>query len=240
MIGKNKYIPILEKVALELQALTVLLAERQGKAFGYLNTATGDTTLFLLLQRSYLLGECKGLLFEQSAFECNMKAIHRSFLSSIHIASELGLKDIVNSNEHEVESSISKQYKTIISSIKSKIGDPSIIQKELTNLETKATKLAPYFNDYLEAVIKKSNFNKEYKQETRNYFRALSILRNKISHSNTILKSNEIEDLKKGKLGLVVEADNRLSFSIEFYKPIIIDLINFFNKLYSTGSHTPM
>lgn len=96
----------------------------------------------------------------------------------------------------------------------------------------------PQFQDYLNTVLSNTTIyedletNKRYKEDTRAYFNALSIIRNKVSHyTNEPLTENEKERLKRGHLGKMIDENGYLQMDIQFYKPIFGDVIKFLNFL---------
>ena len=94
--------------------------------------------------------------------------------------------------------------------------------------------VSPDLNTVLNNTVlfKDLKTDKKYKEETRAYFDALSVVRNKSSHyTNQPLKDNEKMRLKRGHLGKMIDNEDFLQMDIQFYNPIFRDIIKFVNCL---------
>ena len=130
-----------------------------------------------------------------------------------------------------------KQRSKIVKNIREKLPECSLIEKELKEIEQLGGN-HPQFQDYLNTVLNNTFFfedlktDKKYKEETRAYFDALSVVRNKSSHyTNQPLRENEKMRLKRGHLGKMIDNEGLLQMDIQFYKPIFEDIIKFMNYL---------
>ena len=89
----------------------------------------------------------------------------------------------------------------------------------------------PSFNDYLEAALKQnSNILEHRKKIWRKYFKCISILRNKVSHSDCSLSSSEKDLLMNNGFSAVVNG-TELQFNSRNYVQICNHVIQFFQEL---------
>lgn len=65
----------------------------------------------------------------------------------------------------------------------------------------------------------------------RNFFNALSILRNKVSHSDSFLNINEINVLKKGGFENLLSPELELQTNPLHYKEVCVYILDFFDEL---------
>ncbi len=227
----NSYQEALKKAFVDIAKLQEKLLKLNTKPHGYLNTLCNEL-LSLIFFYKLILDE-KNPFYNQKSiderwFVDQMQMMHRVFLSSLHIATECGLKAIIEDQKLKVEISRNKQIKSAL----------KLISDKESNLYKKVNKLQqdePSFKDYLEAVLKSTQLSKDYKQLSRNYFSALSIIRNKISHGycdGASFQDGQIETIKNANLGKVVDKENKLQFSPYFYKPILNNVGHFFEEIY--------
>lgn len=205
----------------------------------YINTASGEVRIFMVNLLLYLNGKNPyySQEFHEDFFVSQLQLMHRACISSLHIAVEAALNEFIHSKNLRIEISIVKQCSKIVKNIREKTTECSLIEKELKEIEHLGGN-HPQFQDYLNTVLNNTvlfedlKTDKKYKEETRAYFDALSVVRNKSSHyTNQPLKENEKMRLKRGHLGKMIDDDGLLQMDVQFYKPIFGDIIKFVNCL---------
>lgn len=205
----------------------------------YINTASGEVRIFMVNLLLYLNGKNPyfSQKFHEDFFVSQLQLMHRACISSLHIAVEAALNEFIKSKNLGIEISMVKQRSKIVKNIREKMTECSPIEKELKKIEQLGGN-HPQFQDYLNTVLSNTFFfeglktDKKYKKETRAYFDALSVVRNKSSHyTNQPLRENEKMRLKRGHLGKMINDEGLLQMDIQFYKPIFGDIIKFVNCL---------
>lgn len=208
----------------------------------YINTAAGEVRIFMVSLLLYLNGKNPYYSqdFHEDFFVSQLKLMHRACIPSLHIAVEAALNEFIKSKNLRIEISIATQRSKIVKNIRVKTKDCSLIEKELKEIEHLGSN-HPQFQDYLNTVLnntflfKDLKADKKYKEETRAYFDALSIVRNKSSHyTNQPLKENEKIRLNRGHLGKMIDDEDLLQMDIQFYQPVFGDVIKFVNCLRSS------
>lgn len=171
--------------------------------------------------------------FREDYFFNRNIAMHKSFFSDLHIGVETGLREIANTRSFNIENSRQVRVNSLVERIKAKINDFTKIEGELKEILGLGS---PHysFNDYLNSVLKNiPSLGVEYIKSCRLYFDGINIARNKMSHSDMTLSESEKNKLLNAKLGKLVGSDGNFQVSFEFYKPVIEDIIRFFDMLYS-------
>lgn len=159
--------------------------------------------------------------------------MHRSFLREMHTNIEDGLRKIAEDKGITVKVTRQEQAQSIVEKIAGKVPDRSVIERDLQKVVKFAGNF-PTFNDYLNAVIEALPLTDDYRKQIRAYFDALSIIRNKLSHSDMRLSEAEKQKLIEGKFRNAIASDGvSLQMTFEGYKFLIRDAVNFFDQLYS-------
>lgn len=170
--------------------------------------------------------------FTGEFFNAAQASMHRQFFADLHTGVEAGLIQIIKNKNVQIEISKKKRAESIVKRIENKIADISIISKEIEDIK-KLVVNRPAFNDHLDTVLKATNLSEDYKKSSRSYFEALSIIRNKVSHSDMTLTDGEKTKLKNGKLGNAIGSDGLLQMTVEGYKPLITDVVRFFDNVHT-------
>lgn len=172
-------------------------------------------------------------LFNEDFFNNRLAVMHRAFFADLHITIEEGLGRIIKYRNFKIEVSKYKQAASIIENIKLKLIDYSFINREFRDIMRLGGN-HPTFNDYLNTVLKNvEELDKQYKKSCRLNFDAISIIRNKVSHSDMSLAEEEKRKLIAAKYGPIISPKGELQMTFVWYKYPLIDSIKFFNKLYN-------
>lgn len=219
----------------EIEQCLLLNSNSQYKCFGYLNNVVGEiigTVDGLLLRTKYLeKWNDKNLT---SVFDQHLQLINRIFFTSLLIAIECGLKDIIGNKTTEI--GINKRIDDLLTYIKTLEIDvqyKSKLEEKLGKLKSKQYS----FNDYRDAVLKTSVLPTDppnFDQQSKDYLEALRIIRNKLSHGycgGAQLSEHEIKAIKLAKLSEMIDKDKRLCSSVLFFKLILKNIIKFFEEV---------
>ncbi len=238
-VNKDSYKKTLLQGIKDFGEIESQLLSNGSKMYLYINTAAGEVRIFMVNLLLYLNGKNPyySQEFHEDFFVSQLQLMHRACISSLHIAIEAALNEFIKGKNLRIEISIVKQCSKIVKNIKEKATGYSLIEKELKEIEHLGSN-HPQFQDYLNTVLNNTALfqdlkkDKKYKEETRAYFDALSIVRNKSSHyTNQPLKENEKIRLKRGHLGKMIDNESLLQMDLQYYKPIFNDVIKFFDKL---------
>lgn len=154
-----------------------------------------------------------------------MQVIHRSFYSMLHIAIEMGVCDIYERQKLSATPSAAKKNLQIIEKI---VTDS---QEEIDKLKRYFNSYKPSFEDKLNAVLNLSAMDKSRKMIWRNYMRALTKVRNKMSHSEQSLSESDIRALKDGRFDVMISDSGILHTNPRHYAQVALHAINFFDEL---------
>lgn len=190
------------------------------------NAITSIVDLIVYLEGRNPYFKTVNLLFSNNRQTC----MHRTFFSDLLISSEEGLMKIIKDEGIDVVVSKRKLAESIVTGIQKKLSDTSNIEKELKKIIRLGGSFMT-FNDHLNAVLGHTKLSVAYKQSCRAYFDALSIIRNKVSHSNMDLSELEKLKLKKGKFTNAISKDGTLQMTYEGYAPLLKDVVRFFDTI---------
>lgn len=170
--------------------------------------------------------------FRVKYFKNRQITMHRTFLSDLHTNTEEGLRRIIKSQRFRVENSGRNKIEGIIDKIKTKTGTIDLTDQIESLSRLASTRHS--FPDYLDCVLKNiSGLRDQYRKDARLYFEALSIARNKVSHSDMTFTDAEQEKLRIAKLSKMIDVRGRLQMTFEGYKLLLGDVIRFFDNLYA-------
>jgi hypothetical protein len=215
---------ILEAIE-ELTALSKAFAAPAPESIQFLGTVVDNTVALLTAPANSIDRGGRHVSFDQKRNWLSlMQAVHRSFFSSIHLATEAGLAQICSQYRIEVTASSRLKAKRIVCRLKGKIDNRDA--KEILGLAGKL----PQFDDFLNAVVGKADLEQSIAVTWRRYFRALSIIRNKVSHSNATLSAGEVSDLQAGGFSAAV-SDGQLGVNPRMYRQIVEQIAGFFTLI---------
>lgn len=159
-----------------------------------------------------------------------LKAINRSFFSTIIISTERGLELYISKKGGVIESSQKRTCQKKYDKIRTLLDGDTLVKFDSFVKEV-IKNIKPTFADYLEEALRLSTFDKKGKRSIRNFFSALTIVRNKSSHSNPSLTENEIERLKEGGLSFFISTSGDLVASHRYYYSLSEYIIGFLQRL---------
>lgn len=224
----------------DFENLERLLLANGSKSHLYINTAAGEIRIFMVSLFLYLIGENPyySPMFKEEFFISQLQLMHRACLQSLHISVEVALNEVLKAMKIKPQKSLADQKNKLIVRIKNKLPNNCRlkIRKELEEIGKIGHNYAQ-FDDYLRTVLRNvvlfedTNRDKDYKKGAKQFFRALSIVRNKQSHSNQSLTENEKIDLVSGGLKKMIDSDGKLRMGINYYKLLFDGVVNFFNLL---------
>ncbi len=229
MINKDTHL----KRILEALDELVLLQDRTKApnpiAHQYIGTIVDNTIGLLTAPANSLVKGSRNVTFsDDKNWVSLMQAVHRSFLSSLHTAVEISFERILEDQKIKAENKQQKKYKEKLKTFKS-------INEKLEAFITKIIEGIPLnFRDKLDAVLELTSLNKKEKGTWRKFFIGMTILRNKVSHSNSTLTQQEQEDLKQGGLKALVLKNGNLQVNPRMYKQFAEFSLNFFDLVYSS------
>jgi hypothetical protein len=146
-------------------------------------------------------------------------AINSHFFTSIQMHTEAALSLFCEVKKTEVRSSRRINAESLADSLP---GAAPKIRKQVIAIAPKH----PEFGDYLSTVFKCCAVGDAEKRTCREWFDALSVLRNKSAHSDPTVNSDNIKKLTKVNLGGFILGD-RVLLSPRLYRPTSEFIVNF-------------
>ena len=228
---KEQYIKEIDESISELNTLPGKVNEPIKDEIKFMGTILASTICFLSSAANSLDQGCRVKKFDAiEDWSQVISAINRSFYSSIIISTELGLEHFVRKKGGEIKSTFEKQfedkYKDLSKFMKGEIKDKcdKLFEKLIKNKK-------PIFTDYLNSALKLSTFDDKGKKSIKRFFRALTIVRNKSSHSNPSLSESEKDNLIEGGFCHFISNEGTLRATPKDYYTISMYIIRFFEKL---------
>lgn len=164
-----------------------------------------------------------------------MKAVHRSFFSSLHLAIESGLVALCREREVVVYNRFYKSAIEAVAQIEREAGSSKTVQRAVKTLHTYLKRQHTRFDDYLHAVLDPISLPRETKTQWRRFFRALSIVRNKASHSDVSLTGIERKALLDGGCGVMISSSGELVINPRVYAQFVTFALQFFDLVLDTA-----
>ena len=220
----ESHIRAINQTLRELQPLSVTTAAPASMQFQYIGTIVDNTMALLTgVANSLDNGQRVARFSEFANWLSAMKAVHRSFYSSLIIAIEQGLSDFCAEKGIKPEPHRLTKAERIIE----KGNLSSKLAKEVRQLAGGK----PNFGDYLREVLRAKEVPKNRRVVWTNFFEALNVVRNKVSHSDIVLAPGDTQKLKNGGLGVLVGADNMLQVNTRNYRQIISLVLKFYEEV---------
>jgi hypothetical protein len=156
-----------------------------------------------------------------------MQAVHRSFFSSIHLALEAGMSRECARRGITVSIARQAQIEAEIQALQNVAPESKQFTDSLTRLRNALGVWKPTFDDYLNSCLACSTLRKADRTAWRKFFRALTIVRNKSSHSDPSLSPSEVVSLRDGGLGVMVSDDDTLVMNPRMYVQVVSAMLKF-------------
>ena len=232
-MDKKNYALKLKQEIVNLQNLQKILRVKN-PSHDFLEPLIGNAIAFMVDLLCYL--EKKNPYyteFNEPFFHNREAAMHRMFFSDMHVTTEDGLRRIVKEKSLKVLVNKVEQAQSIVQNIKVKDVNYFTITSEIEEILLLVSSY-PTFNDYLNTVLGNvKGVSSKYKRSCRVYFDAVSIIRNKVSHSDMTLSEEEKRKLITAKYKNAISEKGELQMTFEGYKLLISDLIRFFDTIYA-------
>ncbi len=230
---KENHIKKLKESIVNLQGIEKILVKKNPN-HSFLYSVIGNAGSGMIELLLYLEGKNPYYnQFDDKFYNNRQATMHRVFFGDLHVAVEEGLRKIITEQKLTIITSKVLMANNIVNKISSKLSDMTAIKHELTEIKKLASN-HPTFNDYLNTVLNHiKRLSNKYKKASRVYFDGLSIIRNKVSHSDMSLTDIEKQKLKNAKLGNAISKDGLLQMTFEGYKFLVGDVIRFFDTLYA-------
>ena len=197
----------------------------------YVGTMVDNTIALLCAPLNALTGGALRSEFEQLGNWISlMQAVHRSFFASIMMAVEKGCGDVCAEANVAVVARPTDRIRKLIDQIEKAAPDNDVVARAVPKLRD-AVARQPAFTDYLETAMSVKNLNERERRTWRGFFRALSIVRNKLSHSDTTLSDNERTAMREGGCGALIGEEGQLVLNPRMFCQVAMFALQFFDLL---------
>ena len=199
-------------------------------AHQYVGTVIDNTLAHSVAAANSLDGGTRTATFSESRnWESLLQAVHRLFFASMHLAIERGLNDVCEAAGVEVQSSTTSQFDREYDKLLTALEIDSSNEQAQRFKKKCRPRAHPTFDDHLNAALKLPSLNlpRETQQTWRSFFRALSIVRNKASHSDPTLSSTETADLAKGGCAAMVSSNDTLVLNVRMHTQVVERVLSF-------------
>lgn len=208
-----------------------------GKEFGdkfesqTLGTVVHTTACFLTMAANTLDQGQRQLNFSNKEDWKNLISnINRFFYAHVHTAIEVELIEFSNKKGIKIESTVKRKLlEKYEKNLKQKI--PNEHHKDIEDFLQENTPDRPSAMDFLNCSLKGTGFSEDEKKYFRIFYEALSILRNKSSHSDPSLHGYEKDKLKQAKLDFLISPKGTLKSQPGHYFYISKMVMVFLNNL---------
>ena len=227
MTPEQKHLKALDDAIAELLPLSALTSAPAPVQYQYLGTIVENTIVLLTAVANSLdQGGRVALFTDFPNWISAMQSVHRSFYSSIIIAVEISLVDYCRDQGIDVKSSRLAQAESIVADLAESLTEKNA--KRILRLASGS----PAFRDYLHAVVRDRIGEPERQTVWINFFDALTIVRNKASHSDVSLSESERGRLTAGGCGALVSSDMTLQLNSRNYKQVVDIVIEFYQEIW--------
>jgi hypothetical protein len=231
-IDRQRHLEVINESIKELLTLHARTAEPAPLPHQYIGTIVDNTVGLLTAPANSLDQGARSIVFEQDRNWLSLvQAVHRSFFSSLHTATEMALGEICEKRGLVVTSRLYAAAQKAFDELTPELPDTVAARRAVKNLRNLIRTVHPGFNDYLELAISTSALPKDAQATWRKYFRALSIVRNKASHSAPALSLAEVEDLRKGGYGVMVNESGSLVMNPRMYFQAATHVLDFLDAV---------
>ncbi len=162
--------------------------------------------------------------------------VDRAFFSAIHTSVQMGLETICEKEGWQVENSQARQVDAVIRHIGQK-DTQGLFAREIKALKRMRPNY-PRFDDYLNTVLKHKDMPEQFVDMARKYFTALSLMRNKCSHTDVTLTPKEEKRLWDGGFAAAISAEGGLVVGPMMFPQIVRDVLHFFDTVMASPSRS--
>jgi hypothetical protein len=155
-----------------------------------------------------------------------MKAMHRAFHITVVMAVEQGLREVCDQDGIPVEVNRQQRLESLITTIEA---DNCALSEKTRHSLGALVGQTPDFMDYVRAIIAARISPVQRQKVWRMFFDALSIVRNKSSHSDTTLSASDQRRLADGGLGALT-VSGELQTNPRRYKEIVDLILQFYRE----------
>lgn len=228
MINKDAHLKEIQESIEELILLQNRTKASNPIAHRYIGTVVHNTIGLLTAPANSLDKGSRNITFsEDENWLSLMKAVHRSYFSSLHTAVEMGFERILKDQKTKAENKQQKKYKR-------KLETYEPIDENLEAFIIKIIEGIPLnFRDKLDAVLELTSLPQRVKSTWRKFFIGMTVVRNQVSHSNLTLTQQEQKDLIQGGLKALVAKNGDLKVNPKMYKEFAEFSLHFFDLVYS-------
>jgi hypothetical protein len=217
-INRCRHIEVIDEAIAELLTLHARTAEPAPLPHQYVGTIVDNTIGLLTAPANSLDRGARHIGFEQNENWLSlMQAVHRSFFSSLHTATEKALADICTKRGVQVTSRLQTASEKALTELIPELPQTPNAHRVLKNLRKLFRTVHPGFDDYLNSALGTSAIPPSAQVTWRKFFRGLSIVRNKVSHSDPTLSLAEISDLRAGGFSFMVKEPDTLVMNPRMY-----------------------
>lgn len=229
MINKETHLKRIQEAINELLELHQRTKAPNMVANQYIGTIADNTVSLLTASANSLDNGKRTVTFsDENNWVSLMQAVHRSFLSSLHTAIEVSLEKILECQKQQVEN---KQQ----ISLKKKLETFKPLPTELEEFIIGIINGIPLnFQDKLNSVLEQTSLTNKHKTIWRKFFNGMTIVRNKVSHSNPTLTQTEQDILIQGGLKVLISKKGDIQVNPRMYKQFAEFTLNFFDLVYKS------
>ena len=203
----------------------------------YIGTIIDNTVALLMAPANSIDGGSRRVTFSENRNWLSlMQAVHRSFFASIQLATEVGLEQFCKEQSVCIEARQGRKMLAHVQKIEDSGAAVGDALSSVASLRRHFEAYRPMFSDCLEAVLSATHLTNKDKKVWRRFFRALSIVRNKASHSDTSLTENERSELGAGGCAPFVAEDGTLIMNPRMYAQVVHFTLQFFDVAYKASA----
>ncbi len=229
----SKHLQRITEAISELLAFHTRTASPAPIPHQFVGTIIDNTVGLLTAPANSLDGGSRSMRFEEAAnWVSLMQSVHRSFFSSVLAAVELGITHLCQVHNIAVTSTQGEKFFGKVTAVQKASSAAGLDFPELAALAKHFSSYRPVFADYLEATLARAALEKTSKKHWRGFFRALSIVRNKTSHSDVSLTDTERNDLRNGGFEVMVDEHGELVLNPRMYAQVVHFTLQFFDELH--------
>jgi hypothetical protein len=200
-------------------------------AYQYVGTIVDNTVSLLCCPANALDdGGRQVFLTEQSNWVQLMAAVHRSFFSSIHSATEKALTELCTARGLALESNYQRSFLELLDQIDG-ASELKEVRAATIKLRGKVRSAKPGFDDVLNVALATSEVSEDKKKMWRKYFNALGVVRNKFSHSDVTLTEADRQKLREGGFATAISPSGELGVNTRMYAQITTHILEFFASI---------